>query len=415
MNLDLGPAIESFLEEATDFVAQLESDIMALESAPQDQELINSIFRAAHTIKGSGGMFGFDGLVAFTHVFESVLMRMRDGQLVANKEMAEILLAGVDHIGQVLSYIDLDGEHTPEDICEAGEQLGMMLAMYLDEPAGCSATPEQDKSQDQSGQKGSTPAVATQSDCPNWLLSLRFGENVLRDGMDPSSFLRYLQRLGDIVTLNTLSSSLPALEEMDPEQNYLGFEIQLQSESSREELLDVFEFVQEQSLILLVEPKASLSDYRKQLHKLPESVEQIVDLWCESGVLTPEQARWCQSDAELPAESGNVQSLGIESGIALEKTDTGLCLAIAEPMNIYNAEQLTNQLNQTLTSYPEAVDAIQLDLTGVSELDTTGMQILVSLEKTLSATGQGITGVLHSETSRGLFDLYRIQLNAAAQ
>lgn len=415
MNLDLGPAIESFLEEATDFVAQLESEIMALESAPQDQELINSIFRAAHTIKGSGGMFGFDGLVAFTHIFESVLMRMRDGQLAANKEIAEMLLAGVDHIGQVLSHIDLDGEHIPEDVCEAGEQLGMMLSVYLEESAGSASGSGQNTPQDQYVQACSASAPATQSDCPNWLLSLRFGENVLRDGMDPSSFLRYLQRLGDIVTLNTLSLSLPALEEMDPEQNYLGFEIQLQSESTREEILDVFEFVQEQSLVLLVEPKASLSDYRKQLHKLPEAVEQIADLWRESGALTEEQARWCQSDVELPVAEGKIQSLGIKSGVALQKTGTGLCLAIAEPMNIYNAEQVANQLNQALTSYPEAVAAVQLDLTGVSELDTTGMQILVSLEKTLSATGQGISDVLHSDISRGLFDLYRIQLNAAAQ
>lgn len=411
MDLDLAPAIESFIEEAADFVVQLEEDIMALEETPDDQELINAAFRAAHTIKGSGGLFGFDKLVKFTHVFESVLMRMRDGSLVLNKEISEVMLAGVDHLGQMLQYIDVEGEHIPEELTEAGDQLGMMLEMFLDAPAA--DAPAASEVVAEPAPEPAVPVTAANSQNNCWHLSLRFGENVLRDGMDPSSFLRYLQRLGEIQFLKTLSGDLPAVEEIDSERNYLGFEIRLASESSSEDILDVFEFVQEQSQITLLAPNAGLDEYRNLITTLPEADELIGDILVECGSLQSDELQQCLSGEVAPAAAVSIPT-GSDAQVALQKVGNDQVLVIAESMTIYRAEAIADQLNFAVTNYEEPISALNVDLTAVEEIDTTGVQILVSLQKTLAASGANIAQVTHGDASRALFDLYRLQLTAAA-
>ena len=410
MDLDLAPAIESFLEEAADFVVQLEEDIMALEESPEDSELINSAFRAAHTIKGSGGLFGFDQLVKFTHVFESVLMLMRDGTLVLNKEIAETLLAGVDHLGQMLRHIDLDGEAIPEDIVEAGDQLGMMLEMFMtsDETPASAPTAEAAPAPE-AAPAASAPTTSGESSSENWHISLRFGENILRHGMDPASFLRYLQRLGEIRSLKALTAAIPDLDSMDPEQNYLGFEIQINSDSDQETLEDVFEFVQEQSIINVIPPQAPLSRYRELIDQVPESEETIGAVLVETGALSEDELANCLSgEAPVAAPVAAAPSDDVE----IQEREGGQCLVIASDMTIYKAEQLAAKLNSVLNDHPEPLkENVALDLTAVEEMDTSGAQLLVSLKKTLVGSGSAVGTVVHGDASKALFELYRLELS----
>ena len=76
----------------------------------------------------------------------------------------------------------------------------------------------------------------------SWHISVRFGRNVLRGGMDPLSFIRYLGGLGEIIGIETITDSMPAAEEMDPESCYLGFEIRLQTRASKADIERVFNF-----------------------------------------------------------------------------------------------------------------------------------------------------------------------------
>ncbi|HOI53224.1 MAG TPA: Hpt domain-containing protein, partial [Azonexus sp.] len=86
-------ALNTFVAEGRELLEQMEESLLQIEQAPDDAGLINAIFRAAHTIKGSAGIFGIDYVVAFTHVAENVLDRVRAGNLTINSDLVALLLA----------------------------------------------------------------------------------------------------------------------------------------------------------------------------------------------------------------------------------------------------------------------------------------------------------------------------------
>jgi two-component system chemotaxis sensor kinase CheA len=139
----------------------------------------------------------------------------------------------------------------------------------------------------------------------NWHLSLRFGPDVLRDGMDPTSFLRYLGTLGEIVSVTTLADALPAAPEMDAETCYLGFEIDFKSEADKETIAGVFEFVREGSLIHILPPFSKISEYIALIRSLPEKETRLGEILVATGALTQQEL-----SHGLAAEKGSTQPDG---------------------------------------------------------------------------------------------------------
>ncbi|WP_238533890.1 hypothetical protein [Herbaspirillum lusitanum] len=130
---------------------------------------------------------------------------------------------------------------------------------------------------------------------PNWHLSLRFSPDVLRDGLDPLSFLRYLLTMGSMVYAHVIDLAIPAADDMDAELCYLGFEIGFASTAGREEIDSVFEFVREGSDIVILAPHSQLTTYGHWLQGLPERAEVALHL-LQSGALTAAEWRQLQLD-----------------------------------------------------------------------------------------------------------------------
>ena len=101
----------AFVEEATELLGELETTLLTLEENPRDREIIDRVFRALHTIKGSGAMFGFDAVAAFTHELETAFDRVRRGELEVSTALIELTLAARDHIRDLL-----DVEGTPDEV-----------------------------------------------------------------------------------------------------------------------------------------------------------------------------------------------------------------------------------------------------------------------------------------------------------
>src|ERR1700759_5108072 len=95
---EMAEIINEFLVESNEGLDRFDRDLIALEKDKSSRELLDSIFRAVHTIKGTGGVLGFEKLVSISHVGESVLSRMRDGVLVLSPEIATVLLAMADSL-----------------------------------------------------------------------------------------------------------------------------------------------------------------------------------------------------------------------------------------------------------------------------------------------------------------------------
>ena len=103
---------DTYKEEAYERLTELEGALLELEEAPDDSELISKIFRALHTIKGSGAMFGFDDIASFTHEVETVFDLVRNGRIPVGKELIDLTLQAGDLIRSMLDGTDpmVDGE-----------------------------------------------------------------------------------------------------------------------------------------------------------------------------------------------------------------------------------------------------------------------------------------------------------------
>ncbi|MFL1417279.1 chemotaxis protein CheA [Pseudomonas fildesensis] len=293
MNMD--DVLQTFIAESRELLLQMEDALLQIEKFPQDLDTINGLFRVAHTIKGSAGLFGLMPIVEFTHVAESVLDRVRSLEVRVDEALSALFLDVRDHIGQLIDLLAEDGnlDRLDEPLRAQGQRLSEHLAQYL-EGAVSTVSPTVQRTLS-TGEQGVSPG--------HWHLSLRFGPDVLRNGMDPLAFLRYLSTLGRLLQTVTLFDSLPPLASMDPETNYLGFELALASDASREVIDGAFDFVRDDALVLILAPQASVHECRAHIDALPEDNGGLLELLIRCGTLTEPQALLvAQGDEQAPAD-----------------------------------------------------------------------------------------------------------------
>ena len=282
-------AQETFLEESRELLQDMEQALLQLETTPDDADLINALFRSAHTIKGTSGVFSFDHVEAFTHVVENVLEQVRGGQIEIESNLIAILLRCRDHI-EVLVDLAVSGEEGLEDeIKILGNELITQLKAYLGESDKEEQTESASREIVEKNAEVERMGEGRPVETDNWHISLRFSQDVLKNGMDPLSFLRYLRKLGEIIKVTTLCTDMPAMAEMDPESNYLGFEIEFQSDTDKETIEQVFEFVREDCELHILAPRANVGLYAEMIRDLPEEDLRIGDILVRSGALTQQE------------------------------------------------------------------------------------------------------------------------------
>lgn len=285
-------ARDAVVQEARELLVAMEAALLQIEMEGPSRDSINAIFRAAHTIKGSAGLFAFDSIVQFTHQVEHVLDLVREERLPLNAHMMSLLLQCGDYIGELVDAIERNQEAEEPN----AERRATLLA-ELDEVAQSAIAlgelaPGQPTLAGQrlAGSPAAEPlatdeasmdaALQAAADYPYWHLSLQFNENVLRDGLDPLSFLHYLRSLGRIVTILPVEAGIPAAAAMDAESCYLGVEICLVSDSTRQTLEDVFEFVRDDSRIDILPPHSPLYAYAAVLQRLDrEDAARLAGQW----------------------------------------------------------------------------------------------------------------------------------------
>ncbi len=217
---------DTYREEAAELLTRLETALLAMQDGDKDAELINEAFRALHTIKGSGGMFGFDDIVSFTHRFETAFDTFRTGEVPLTAPLIEISLEAADHIAHLL-----DGSAQPVD----GDQIAASLEEALG--TGVSAT-------------GSASSAADAAEAGNdedgafstYHIVFYPEENAFRYGTNPLLLMEELRELGHVEAA-LLTDRVRPLREIDPTACLLGWEIELETEANRQRVEDVFMFV----------------------------------------------------------------------------------------------------------------------------------------------------------------------------
>ncbi|CAD5374663.1 Signal transduction histidine kinase CheA [Rubrivivax sp. A210] len=282
--MDLDQALQTFISESRELLADMESALLAVEQADEKEELVNAIFRAAHTIKGSAGLFSLDHIVAFTHVVESLLDQVRAGKLEIAAALVGLLLSCRDHISALVEAVAAGQTEPDEALCAEGAPLITQLRAHL--AGGAAAVVAVGAAAEVEPPVARVGAAGTPSRA--WHISLRFGPDVLRNGMDPLSFIRYLQTLGQIRGIVTTADALPIDGSMDPESCYLGFEIAIETEASKATLENVFEFVRDDCELHILPPHSKVADYVELLQKQDEPA-RLGEMLVRCGTLTQQE------------------------------------------------------------------------------------------------------------------------------
>jgi len=278
MNLD--GALQTFFAEADDLLNSMEAALLRMDEGDKDMETINEIFRAAHTIKGSAGLFGLDDIVSFTHIVENVLDRARDEKIVITSDLLSIFLPCRDHISTLVENARNERENEADCLAH-GKALLDSLQPWL-EPTAPSANAKA------AAVNAPTKYVANGADANHeaWHISVRLGPDLLRNGMDPLSILRFLRTLGEITHIATITDHLPEFNEYDPEQLYLGFEITLVSNATQQEIEDAFMFVRDDSTIQLIPPRSNIDAYVNLIKSLPENTQRLGEILVKSHAIS---------------------------------------------------------------------------------------------------------------------------------
>jgi len=298
--MDLDQAKQTFIIEAHELLDAMEESLLA----PDSSESVNAMFRAVHTIKGSAGLFGLDPIVRFAHTVESVMDRVRAGSLSFDPSLVNLVLGCHDHIAQQIEELQQGDEEGSPETRAQGEVFLARLMPYLEEVPRPQAT-----SRSVVSSTWQAPPQDEEEDIrPCWHISVRFGPDILRQGMDPLSFLRYLRTLGTITHLTPLLDHLPMGPDYDPETCYLGMEIDLDAQVERQVLEDVFEFVREDSQIRIIPPHSKVEEYLQLIRDLPEGDHYLGEILVQGKCLSPkalEEALGTQRQESM--EGGAVQ------------------------------------------------------------------------------------------------------------
>lgn len=235
MSLELEEFLLGFFEETDEQLGQIEEGLLLLEKSYQDPDLLNTIFRAAHTIKGNSGMLGLPEIANFTHRVEELLDHMRDGAVSPTEENVDLLLRSTDCLRELVNCAKQGLS------CETEEST--LLAVQLESALAVS---EEERAQSGSAQE-----------MPRYEIRFTPYESLVHRGVDPLLLIESLPQVGKVLSLEVLTDGVPTLKEFDTQTCYLGWRVELETRESFESIEEIFEFVDDDGEVLITRLNAT--------------------------------------------------------------------------------------------------------------------------------------------------------------
>ncbi len=290
--------IAAYREEAIELLAELESSLLELEETPDDKDLISRVFRAMHTIKGSGAMFGFDAIARFTHEVETVFDLVRNGKMAVTKELLSLTLQSRDYISALLDASSGLGE-----VDQArGEEI--IAGLRRLEQGGRAAQPAAPPPADREPPPSGGQPVAEKS--VTWRIRFEPNRELLLCGSKPLSLINELRDLGTCQVIAHYDK-IPALDGLVPEHCYLYWDIVLTTSRGEAAIRDVFIFVEDDcriSVKLIDDPSRDQEPNRlgeilvDRGDLAPETLQTVLaqqkplgELLVASGAVSPEKVQ----------------------------------------------------------------------------------------------------------------------------
>ena len=297
----IADALPAFLSEAREQIAAIEQLLLQLEDAPEDRNLLDSLFRCAHTVKGSAGIFGLDAVVGFTHHVETLLDRLREGHLLLTPALSTLLLQCND---QIKALVDAAQDPDADDAAAAAEREALIARLHAAGGAaggvaggvagGAAGLPAP-------GGAGTAEDARPAAVLGPWQVSAQFGADTFRNGMDPLTILRYVAGLGRVAMVACDISTVPTLELIDPESCHLAFQFNLQTDADRDAIEAAFSFVRDDCALRLTPPVIAAES----------PAPRLGDMLVAIGAVTPDElSNALKKQAEARDATGQVPPIG---------------------------------------------------------------------------------------------------------
>jgi len=251
--IDLNRFNQVFFEECGEHLAEMEQILLSLSDGKPDEEQLNAVFRAAHSIKGGAGIFGFQDMTVVTHIMESLLDRVRNHEIPFTTAMIDLFLEAGDVIAMQLAG-HRDGAEVRQ---EAVDQISSKLRQYIDEKTAVIGTDVTESDV--------TPAAnATaelQSGCRLFEMEFTPDPDIFKRGVRLEQLFLELESLGEL-TINAEMSPIPDFSMFDPEICATSWHFTLKTTANEEDIREIFEFVaDEDQLNIRVIPDQQGSDH----------------------------------------------------------------------------------------------------------------------------------------------------------
>ncbi len=399
-----------FKEEAFELLSELETSLLELEDLPNDMDLINRVFRALHTIKGSGSMFGFDAIAGFTHHVENVFDLVRNGDLSITKELLTLVLASRDHIYAMLLSSSGEGEvGKSEDILEGLKQIvnGGSSESASDEVEPDSPAPEDiepEKSESESSEKEEITTDKVESETPDVLWKYFFkitissvaADNVSTDSLQPL--------FEELASIGEIKSELVFTDfEDNPDHSGIWWELIFFSDKDSSSIEEIFFFTDVPITVQVIElDQNKLDEY---LSKIDTAADDAVD---NSNVVSGEAEIKAEVEAEAEADKfsskppskkvGAVKKLGeilVDRGdVTQEELDETLAdqkpigellaskgIVARDKVDSALAEQRASRKSNTAVRKPEVASSIRVSADKLDLLvDLVGELVIVQAQ-----------------------------------
>lgn len=233
MSIDMAQFHQVFFEESFEGLDAMESGLLNLDMGDVNVDEINTIFRAAHSIKGGSGTFGFNSVSDFTHVMETLLDEMRDGRRLITQTAVDVLLGSVDCLREMLQAIQGGSEINQQSVSQHKQALDNEL----------NNTPISESLAGNTFQTQTSSNQSTQ-EISGWSIAFSPHLHLLKTGNEPLRMFRELATLGDLTVTADLQG-LPDLYDLDPEECHLSWKLELEGNVPVKEIDEIFDWVEE--------------------------------------------------------------------------------------------------------------------------------------------------------------------------
>lgn len=354
MSSDFAQFQDAFFEEAAEHLAVVEEGLLQLEQHPEDLDLLNKIFRSAHSIKGASGMFGFNAVAQFTHKMETLLDLLRNGQTAVTPQTADLLLTSTDCLKTLINAAKTGAPVENETV----QRLTMELSAASDMNVKAESKVEKGAST-----SVSVPAPLTPYPLRCFHINWTPPAWLFQRGLDPLQIFKELGNLGTLSEVKVDDSRLPDLADMDPERCYLSWSMQLKTGKERNVVEAAFEFVREDSVLTIEEVRGEASGVRGEGQK-PAATSHPSPLTTDGMEDEPKPL------GEILVESGVVSREVLDGALAQQKRVGEILIEqhAASPQQVEQALQKQRKMEATAQSKKTDTASIRVDTDKIDKL-----------------------------------------------